>query len=150
RRCIARCARSPRRSRPTRSTRTTSRWVQTRGRGSASGSSRASRLQATNAFLSAGAASPDEFYDTYTMDLEPEGQWARARRRFMHHRLAVASLAILTIVSAAGFLSSHIAPYGYDEIKINALNAAPSWAHPFGTSQIGRDYFSRTLYGIRT
>jgi peptide/nickel transport system permease protein len=107
-------------------------------------------LQATNAFLSAGAASPDEFYDTYTMDLEPEGQWARARRRFMRHRLAVVSLVILTIVFAAGFLSSHIAPYGYDEINVNALNAAPSWAHPFGTSQIGRDYFSRTLFGIRT
>jgi hypothetical protein len=32
-------------------------------------------LQATNAFLSAGAASPDEFYDLYAMDLEAEGQW---------------------------------------------------------------------------
>jgi peptide/nickel transport system permease protein len=107
-------------------------------------------LQASNAFLSAGAASPDEFYDLYAMDLEAEGQWARARRRFMQHRLAVVSLVILTIVFAAGFLSSHIAPYGYDEIKVNALNSPPSWAHPFGTSQIGRDYFSRTLFGIRT
>jgi hypothetical protein len=43
-------------------------------------------LQASNAFLSAGAASPDEFYDLYAMDLEAEGQWARARRRFMRHR----------------------------------------------------------------
>jgi ABC-type dipeptide/oligopeptide/nickel transport system permease subunit len=107
-------------------------------------------LQATSASLSAGAASPDEFYDLYTMDLEPEGQWSRARRRFMQHRLAVASLVILTVVFAAGFLAPHIAPYGYDEIKVDALNVAPSWAHPFGTSQIGRDYFSRTLFGIRT
>ncbi|HSC74171.1 MAG TPA: ABC transporter permease, partial [Gaiellaceae bacterium] len=84
------------------------------------------------------------------MDLEPEGQWARARRRFMRHRLAVVSLVILTVVFAAGFLSSHIAPYGYDEIKVDALNSPPSWAHPFGTSQIGRDYFSRTLFGIKT
>jgi peptide/nickel transport system permease protein len=107
-------------------------------------------LQASNAFASAGAAAPDEFYDEYTMDLEAEGQWSRARRRFMRHKLAVASLVILTTIFAAGFLASYIAPYGYDEIKINALNSAPSWAHPFGTSQIGRDYFSRTLFGIRT
>jgi peptide/nickel transport system permease protein len=107
-------------------------------------------LQASNAFASAGAAAPDEFYDEYTMDLEAEGQWSRARRRFMRHKLAVASLVILTIVFAVGFLANYIAPYGYDEIKINALNSAPSWAHPFGTSQIGRDYFSRTLFGIRT
>jgi len=107
-------------------------------------------LQASDAYLSAGAASPDEFYDQYTMDLEPEGQWARARRRFMQHRLAVTSLVILTVVFAAGFLAPQIAPYGYDQIDVNALNVAPSWAHPFGTSQIGRDYFSRTLFGIRT
>jgi ABC-type dipeptide/oligopeptide/nickel transport system permease subunit len=107
-------------------------------------------LPATSVTLSAGAASPDEFYDIYTMDLEPEGQWARARRRFMQHRLAVASLVILTVVFAAGFLAPQIAPYGYNEIKVDALNVPPSWAHPFGTSQIGRDYFSRTLFGIRT
>ncbi len=107
-------------------------------------------MQASNAYLSAGAASPDEFYDEYTMDLEAEGQWARARRRFMQHRLAVASLVILAIVFAAGFLSSHIAPFGYEEVNINALSSAPSWSHPFGTDQVGRDYFSRTLYGLKT
>jgi len=107
-------------------------------------------LQASSAFASAGAASPDEFYDLYTMDLEAEGQWARARRRFMHHRLAVASLVILAAVFAAGFLSSYLAPYGYDEININALNSPPSWAHPFGTDQLGHDYLSQTLLGVRT
>jgi len=107
-------------------------------------------LQASNAFPSAGAASPDDFYDAYTMDLDAEGQWSRARRRFMQHRLAVASLVLLTIVFAAGVLSSHLARYGYEQVNINALSAAPSWQHPFGTDQVGRDYFSRTLYGLRT
>src|SRR5689334_21476071 len=130
--------------------RTTSRSVRTRKRASVSGSSRASSSQASNAFLSAGAASPEEFYDVYTMDLDAEGQWARARRRFTRHRLAVASLFILAVLFAAGFLAGHIAPYGYDEVNVNALSAAPSWAHPFGTDQIGRDYFSRTLYGLRS
>jgi peptide/nickel transport system permease protein len=117
---------------------------------SASASSRASSLQATNAFASAGAAAPDEFYDLYTMDLEAEGHWSRARRRFMRHRLAVASLLIVTVVFTAGFLASHLAPYGYEEVNIKALNSGPSLAHPFGTDQAGRDYFSRTLYGLRT
>ncbi len=117
---------------------------------SASASSPVSSLQASNAFASAGAAAPDEFYDLYTMDLEAEGQWARARRRFMRHRLAVASLLILTVVFAAGFLASHLAPYGYEQVNIKALSSGPSWAHPFGTDQVGRDYFSRTLYGVRT
>lgn len=107
-------------------------------------------MQASNAFASAGAASPEEFYDLYTMDLEPEGQWTRARRRFMRHRLAVVSLVILGIVFTAGIFASYIAPYGYDDVNINALSKAPSWAHPFGTDQIGHDYFSRTLLGLQT
>jgi ABC-type dipeptide/oligopeptide/nickel transport system permease subunit len=74
----------------------------------------------------------------------------RARRRFMRHRLAVVSLVILVIVFVAGILASYLAPHGYDEININALSKAPSWAHPFGTDQIGHDYFSRTLLGLRT
>ena len=84
------------------------------------------------------------------MDLAAEGPWARARRRFFRHRLAVASLFILLVVASAGFLSSHLARYGYEEVNINALSAPPSWAHPFGTDQVGRDYFSRTLYGLRS
>jgi glutathione transport system permease protein len=119
-------------------------------RASASASSPAGSLQASNAFASAGAASPEEFYDLYTMDLEAEGQWARARRRFMCHRLAVVSLVVLVIVFAAGIFANHLAPYGYDEVNINALSKAPSWAHPFGTDQIGHDYFSRTLLGLQT
>jgi hypothetical protein len=43
-------------------------------------SSRASSLQASNAFVSAGAATPDEFYDLYAMDLEAEGPWSRPLR----------------------------------------------------------------------
>jgi ABC-type dipeptide/oligopeptide/nickel transport system permease subunit len=117
---------------------------------SASASSPASSLQASSAFASAGAAAPDEFYDLYTNHLEAEGQWARARRRFMRHRLAVASLLIVTLAFAAGFLASRLAPYGYEEVNIHALSSGPSWSHPFGTDQIGRDYFSRTLYGLRT
>ena len=107
-------------------------------------------MQATNAFASAGAAAPDEFYDQYTMDLEAEGYWARARRRFFRHRLAVISLFILAGVFITGFFAGHLAPYGYNEVNINALSSGPSWSHPFGADQVGRDYFSRSLFGLRT
>jgi ABC-type dipeptide/oligopeptide/nickel transport system permease subunit len=107
-------------------------------------------LQASNAFASAGAAAPDEFYDEYTMDLEPEGYWARARRRFFRHRLAGVGLFILAGVLLAALFAGQLASYGYNEVNINALSAGPSWSHPFGTDQAGRDYFSRTLLGLRT
>ena len=76
--------------------------------------------------------------------------WARARSRFLNHRLAVVSLGLLVVLFSVGFLAGHLAPYGYGEINPEALSQAPSWAHPFGTDQLGKDYFSRVLYGIGT
>ena len=93
---------------------------------SASVSSPAGSLQASNAVASAGAAAADEFYDLYAMDLEPEGPWTRARRRFMRHRLAVASLVLLVGVYAVGFLAKIVVPYGYEQVSIDALSAGPS------------------------
>ncbi len=87
-------------------------------------------------------------------DLEFAGEarsyWSRAFGRFLQHRLAVASLILLVLIFAAGLLASRLAPYGYQEVNLHALNAGPSWSHPFGADQLGRDYFSRTLYGVGT
>ncbi|MDP9261393.1 MAG: ABC transporter permease, partial [Actinomycetota bacterium] len=76
--------------------------------------------------------------------------WSRAFGRFLQHRVAVASLIVLVLMFAAGLLASRLAPYGYQEPNLNALNAGPSWSHPFGADQLGRDYFSRSLYGVGT
>ena len=100
--------------------------------------------------LSVGAAAPEEFYDAYTFNPESRSMWARARSRFLNHRLAVVSLGLLVVLFSVGLLAGHLAPYGYGEINPEALSQAPSWAHPFGTDQTGRDYFSRVLYGIGT
>ena len=62
----------------------------------------------------------------------------------------MASLILLVVIFAAGLLASKIAPYGYQEVNLHALNSGPSWSHPFGADQLGRDYLSRTLYGIGT
>jgi len=43
-----------------------------------------------------------------------------------------------------------LAPYSYDAVNLHALSSGPSWAHPFGTDQFGRDYLSRVLLAIGT
>jgi peptide/nickel transport system permease protein len=98
--------------------------------------------------VSAGAAAPEEFYDAYTFDVESRSTWRRAARRFRRHRLATASFVFLVFVFAVGLLARHIAPYGYLEVDISSLSEAPSWAHPFGTNQIGNDYLTSVFYGI--
>ncbi len=97
--------------------------------------------------MSAGAAAPDEFYDAYVHDVAARSTWTRARRRFLRHRMATASLVVLTFIFSAGLLASHIAPYSYNAVDLSSLSKAPTWSHPFGTNQIGNDYLTRVLHG---
>lgn len=84
------------------------------------------------------------------LELVARSQWWYARHRFVRHRLAMTSLFVLVLVFIVGGLAHSLAPYGRDNIDLAALSQAPTWHHLFGTDQLGRDYFSRTLYGIQT
>jgi len=64
--------------------------------------------------------------------------------------MAGASLVLLALLFVVGLLAHRLAPYPYDAVNIRALGQAPSWAHPFGTDQFGRDYFSRVLLALGT
>jgi peptide/nickel transport system permease protein len=43
-----------------------------------------------------------------------------------------------------------VAPYPYEAVNPEIGLSPPSWAHPMGTDQAGRDVFSRVIYGART
>lgn len=57
--------------------------------------------------------------------------------------------AILIILISAALLASLLFPTGYDVQTSDSL-LAPTLAHPFGTDELGRDIFTRTVYGLRT
>jgi ABC-type dipeptide/oligopeptide/nickel transport system permease subunit len=86
------------------------------------------------------------------LDIEARSHWAYARKRFFRHRLAMGSLVVLVIILLAGFFAERVAPYAFDDIDLNNLAAPPTTEdkHYFGTDQLGRDYFSRVLFGIQT
>ena len=85
------------------------------------------------------------------LEVQSLTQWQLARRKFFQHRLAMTSLIILLIIFAAAMLADFIAPYHYAETNVPDRSLAPTLVdnHFFGTDKIGRDYFSRTLYGTR-
>jgi len=86
------------------------------------------------------------------VELKARSQWAYARMRFLRHRLAVASLIVLILIALVAVFAPQIAPYGFDELDLENTTAAPTledW-HLFGTDQLGRDYLSRVIFGIRT
>src|SRR5438045_1813152 len=72
-----------------------------------------------------------------------------AWRRFRRHRLAVASLVILGLVIVAVEAGPVVWQIPINDIDFGARLAMPSWAHPFGTDDLGQDLFARMLYGGR-
>ncbi|MBO4313645.1 MAG: ABC transporter permease [Desulfovibrio sp.] len=58
-------------------------------------------------------------------------------------------LAIVLLMSFAALLAPWLAPYSPDELHLDAILAAPSADHWLGTDRLGRDVFSRLLYGGR-
>jgi peptide/nickel transport system permease protein len=58
------------------------------------------------------------------------------------------ALVILALVVTAIFADA-LAPYDPLAPKPEIRLAAPTWAHPFGTDDIGRDVLSRVIYGAR-
>ncbi len=81
-------------------------------------------------------------------DIVNESYLQTVLRRFRRHRLATISLVILIVLGAAALLAPVIAPYNPDEI-VGAFSSAPGGDFWLGTDQIGRDVFSRLLYGMR-
>lgn len=72
-----------------------------------------------------------------------------ALRQLRRSRLALPGLAIVLVFVVAGVFAPLVAPY--DPYKNDLMNVLmpPSAEHWFGTDELGRDLFSRVLYGAR-
>jgi ABC-type dipeptide/oligopeptide/nickel transport system permease subunit len=59
------------------------------------------------------------------------------------------SIAILILIFLLSIFAPFISRYGPDSIDLDSLKQPPSFKHPFGTDNKGRDILSRILYGGR-
>jgi len=65
------------------------------------------------------------------------------------NRLALVGLCLILCLVVLALIGPSIAPYNpLAPDPINRL-LGPSWGHPFGTDSLGRDIFSRVIYGSR-
>jgi peptide/nickel transport system permease protein len=75
----------------------------------------------------------------------------RAWDLFSRNRLACLGLAFLLLLSLGALFAPLVAPYDPNAIDLlpEGVLQPPSWQHPFGTDELGRDGFSRALFGAR-
>jgi peptide/nickel transport system permease protein len=70
-------------------------------------------------------------------------------RRFLRRPMAVAGLLVVLVFTALAIFAPVIAPYSASHTDFNAILAHSSREHLLGTDELGRDIFSRVVYGSR-
>jgi len=84
-----------------------------------------------------------------TSVLSSSSPWARAVRKLLRRRAAVFGLAVVVIFVLLASLAPWLATHDPLATSWSALRKAPSAEHWFGTDEIGRDVFSRVVWGTR-
>src|SRR5258708_14556506 len=92
--------------------------------------------------------------NTHIIQLNPEQRPERslvgdAFRRLMRNPLAIIGIVIILLMSFGAIFAPQVAPYSPDDSDLSLYVTPPTTAHVLGTDDIGRDIFSRLIYGAR-
>ena len=84
-----------------------------------------------------------------TLKSEPKKRslWANAWKKLKRNKRAMAGLYFLLFLVVIAILAPILAPQGYDVQNPNTILLSPSWSHPLGTDNYGRDVLVRIMYG---
>jgi peptide/nickel transport system permease protein len=87
-----------------------------------------------------------EFQAAAHAEPKARSQWALFRRRFLKHKVAIASIVVLVIIVVLCFGADFFAPHSNTEQDLLLGPVPPNGEHWLGTDELGRDQFSRLLY----
>ncbi len=78
-----------------------------------------------------------------------QSEFVRILKQLSKNKMAMVGLAILSSEIILAILAPYIMPYDYASMDMTSIFAKPSLQHFFGCDDMGRDIFSRVLYGAR-
>lgn len=84
-----------------------------------------------------------------TVEIPAAGENLRRKPRFRWHPMAVFGLVTFGIIVLVSVLAPVVAPYDPSDQDLRSRLLSPSAAHLLGTDPLGRDVFSRIVYGGR-
>lgn len=70
-------------------------------------------------------------------------------QRFKRNRLAVIGACIIITMVVLAIIGPMVSPYSYADQSLLEANQGPSLVHLFGTDTLGRDIYTRVMYGAR-
>lgn len=75
--------------------------------------------------------------------------WVTVLKRFFRNKLAVGGLVVLLLLYGVALFAPQLATQSYDEMKTGDRYKKPSAQYYMGTDHLGRDVYSRVIYGSR-
>ena len=78
-----------------------------------------------------------------------KSQFLNLAKRLSQNSSAVIGFIVAVLLALTAIFAPVIAPYHYAKQDLTHTRAAPSAEHIFGTDELGRDIFSRVVYGSR-
>ena len=76
-------------------------------------------------------------------------EFQRIRRVFFGRGIVVFGLAVIMVLILTAIFAPFLAPHDPYKQNLDQTLLQPSWEHPLGTDSLGRDTFSRIIYGSR-
>ncbi len=70
-------------------------------------------------------------------------------QRFKRHRLGLTGAMVVLLLFSISLAAPALSPYDPSYIDIKSILKPPSYEHPLGTDQLGRDVLSRIIWGGR-
>lgn len=89
------------------------------------------------------------FKKNQDVEIEKSSMLLETLQRTLKGGAAKLGLVLFLVIAIACILAPVIAPYGSNDMDLASMFAEPSVKHIFGTDGLGRDLFSRILYGGR-
>ena len=84
------------------------------------------------------------------LNTDPRSKWLDVWREFRNHKGAVVGAIIFFVIVILVLLGPFFWPYEANGIDIRSRNQGPSFLHPLGTDQLGRDTLARIMAGGQT